>query len=93
MKLYLYRVFELYDEGPPVDLGVVRADGAEHAWQIVRERVADLYQDVWGGPDEGDPGSWTVRLYPLEDRVTPGVLDSPGEVVDKEFPREKPKAP
>ena len=64
-KLYLYRFLENDDDGDPYDHGVVRAASRTEACKLLRARVKYLGHE-----------SARVRLYHLDERSTPGVLNT-----------------
>jgi hypothetical protein len=67
--LFLYRILETDDEGDPFDHGAVIADNEREAAALVRARLSEILSLE---------GSFTVRLYPLEDRTVKGVFEHAG---------------
>lgn len=66
MKLFLYRTLDSDEDGDPVDHGVLRAMTIDQARQLVLEHIGNL--------DNRDSVD-TVRIYPLRDRNTSGILE------------------
>jgi len=76
MKLFLYRTLGIDEDGDPIDHGAVRAMGIEHAAELVIKRVKKLAQS-----DDVEK----VRIYPLSDRNTPGILEDAAPFKDFEM--------
>jgi hypothetical protein len=68
MRLWLYRVKEIDDDGDPLDHGVVKATTVKLAQKLVTKRLQEVLGD----------GSYPVRLYMLRDQLHAGVLGDGG---------------
>lgn len=73
MKLFLYRTLTDDDEGDPIDHGVVRAMNIDQAASLIIDHIKKLATTI-------DPQ--TVRIYPLHDRNTAGILEEAGHFQD-----------